>query len=325
MKILVTGGAGYIGSHMTKMLRESGFDVLVIDNFTTGFKTALLGAPCLYGSIGDASFLQRVFSEHSIAAVMNFASFISVGESIQKPAEYYQNNVASTFVLLQAMLQANVRRFIFSSTAAIYGNTDRVPIDESALSAPLNPYGRTKHIVEEALSDFDCAYGLKSVTLRYFNAAGADEEGILGERHDPETHLIPLVLQAASGRRSSISVFGTDYKTPDGTCIRDYFHVQDLCRAHLLSLNYLLNGGESRRYNLGNGTGFSVNEVIQVAEQVTRRAISVGRESRRPGDGARLVANSQRIRDDLGWVPQRSDLKVIIEDAWRWEQQYPWT
>ena len=324
MKILITGGAGYIGSHMTKMLREAGFDVLVLDDLSTGFESALTGSEWVRGSIGDAALLESIFSRYSIGAVMNFASFIAVGESVKEPSKYYLNNVANTLVLLDAMRRYSVLSYIFSSTAAIFGNPIAVPIDEDSPSAPINPYGRSKHMIEQVLEDFDQAYGLKSVCLRYFNAAGADPDGKLGERHDPETHLIPLVLQVASGRRDEISIFGENYDTPDGTCIRDYIHVQDICAAHLLSLKHLLSSGNSRHYNLGNGKGFSVRDVINEAQQVTGRTISVKIKPRREGDSAQLIADSRRIMRELGWQPIRSDLTTIIEDAWAWERKWPW-
>ena len=325
MQILVTGGAGYIGSHMVKLLRASGHEVLVVDDLSTGFESALLGANWICGSIGDRALLDRVFSEHRISAVMNFASFIAVGESVAKPAEYYGNNVGNTLTLLHAMQRHGVGRYIFSSTAAIFGDPARVPIDESLVSAPINPYGRSKHMIEQVLEDFDLAYGLKSVCLRYFNAAGADPDGALGERHNPETHLIPLVLQAASGRRESIAVFGDDYDTPDGTCIRDYIHVQDLCSAHLLALEHLLKGGASKRYNLGNGKGFSVKEVIDVARAVTGQPIKIKMQPRRAGDSARLIADSSAMIRELGWRPARAELATIVADAWAWEQKWPWS
>lgn len=256
---------------------------------------------------------------------MHFASFIQVGESVTNPAKYYANNVVATLTLLDAMRKANVRRFIFSSTAAVYGDPSYVPIDEAHPKNPINPYGRSKWMVEQVLEDYDRAYGLKSVCLRYFNAAGADPEGELDERHVPETHLIPLVLQAASGRREAISVFGTDYDTPDGTCIRDYIHVADLCEAHALALDYLLDGGEIARFNLGNGQGFSVQTVIDTAQRVTGREIAVRYEARRPGDPARLVADSCLAREVLGWQPKRAELATIIADAWAWEQKWPWS
>lgn len=323
-KILVTGGAGYIGSHMVKMLRAHGHAVLVLDDFSTGFENALLGCPFVCGSIGDKATLEGIFKAHHIDAVMNFASFIAVGESVQQPAKYYLNNVANTLVLLNAMQSHGVNRFIFSSTAAIFGEPKRMPIDEHQPSAPINPYGHTKHMIELALKDFDLAYGMKSVCLRYFNAAGADPEGELGERHDPETHLIPLVLQAASGRRAEISVFGDDYDTADGTCIRDYIHVQDLCAAHLLALKHLLAGGDSRCYNLGNGQGFSVKQVIDAAREVTAKPIAVNLQPRRSGDPPRLIADSSKIIHELGWQPAHTSLQKIISDAWHWESKWPW-
>ena len=318
--ILVTGGAGYLGSHMVKMLRARGRNLLVLDDLSTGFEDALLGAPFVRGSIGDYALLDRIFAEHQVQAVMNFASCIAVGESVARPDSYYLNNVANTMVLLNAMQRHGVRRFIFSSTAAIYGNPELVPIDEGQAKQPINPYGRSKWMIEQVLEDFQAAFGFESVCLRYFNAAGADPEGQLGERHDPETHLIPLVLQAASGRREAISVFGDDYDTPDGTCIRDYIHVQDLCAAHLLSLEHLLAGGKSKRYNLGNGKGFSVKEVIDVARAVTQMPIEVCMQPRRAGDPPRLIADSRLIQAELNWRPQFSDLSTIVAHAWEWEQ-----
>jgi UDP-glucose 4-epimerase len=328
-KILVTGGAGYIGSHMVKQLCLAGYYVVVLDDLSGGFADAVQGrrhkAELVVGSIGNAALLDELFNRHSFAAVMNFASFIQVGESVTQPLKYYQNNVANTLLLLEVMQGHGVSRYIFSSTAATFGNPAFVPMDEGHPQAPINPYGHTKLMIERVLLDMDAAYGFRSVCLRYFNAAGADPEGELGERHVPETHLIPLVLQAASGRRNHISVFGTDYATPDGTCLRDYIHVEDLCSAHLLALQHLLKGGDSRRYNLGNGTGFSVKEVIDVARQVTGKLINVTYESRRAGDPASLVADSRRIRAELGWCPQRADLATIVFDAWAWESKWPWS
>lgn len=251
---------------------------------------------------------------------MHFASYIQVGESVQKPAMYYQNNVANTLNLLQVMAEFKVQRFIFSSTAATFGEPQYTPIDEQHPQQPINPYGRSKWLIEQALPDFDQAYGMKSVCLRYFNAAGADPDGELGERHEPETHLIPLVLQAASGRRKNISVFGTDYDTSDGTCIRDYIHVQDLCEAHWLALQYLQQGGVSKNFNLGNGQGFSVKQVIDTAKAITSKHIEVVYASRRAGDPARLVADSSAAQNTLGWTPKYADIKVIVGDAWRWEK-----
>ncbi len=325
MKTLVVGGAGYIGSHMVKHLCREDAQVTVLDDLSSGYRDAVVaGAELVVGSAADAGLLATLLAQHRFDAVMHFASFIQVGESVADPARYYANNVAATLTLLEAMRKAEVRRFIFSSTAAVYGDPSYVPIDEAHPKHPINPYGRSKWMVEQVLKDYDRAYGLKSVCLRYFNAAGADPDGALGERHVPETHLIPLVLQAASGRREAISVFGTDYDTPDGTCIRDYIHVADLCDAHALALDYLLGGGESARFNLGNGQGFSVQEVIDTARRVTGREIAVRYEARRPGDPARLVADSRLAREVLGWQPKRAELATIIADAWGWEQKWPW-
>lgn len=323
-KILVVGGAGYIGSHMVKLLRKSGFAVVVLDDLSGGYRDAVAGAELVEGSAGDAEMLDALFGRHRFDAVMHFASFIQVGESVIEPAKYYANNLAATLTLLTAMGHAGVNRFIFSSTAAVYGDPAYVPIDEAHPKQPINPYGRSKWMVEQILEDYDRAYGLKSVCLRYFNAAGADPEGELGERHVPETHLIPLVLQVAAGRRQVISVFGTDYDTPDGTCIRDYVHVSDLCDAHALALKHLVAGGDSARFNLGNGQGFSVKEVIATARVVTGRDITVVYEPRRAGDPPRLVADSHLAKEKLGWQPLRAELALIIADAWAWEQKWPW-
>ncbi|RMX11137.1 UDP-glucose 4-epimerase GalE [Vandammella animalimorsus] len=324
-KILVVGGAGYIGSHMVKQLRQQGAAAVVLDDLSAGYADAVVaGAELVVGSAADAGLLAQLFAQHRFDAVMHFASFIQVGESVTEPAKYYANNVAATLTLLQAMCAAGVLRFIFSSTAAVYGNPQQSPIDEDHPKQPINPYGRSKWMAEQMLEDFDRAYGLKSVCLRYFNAAGADPEGELGERHVPETHLIPLVLQAAAGRRAAISVFGTDYDTPDGSCIRDYIHITDLCQAHALALQHLLAGGPSLRLNLGNGQGFSVLEVIEAARQVTGRDIAVRHQPRRPGDPARLVADSRRARELLGWQPRHADLHTIIAHAWAWEQAHCW-
>lgn len=318
LKILVVGGAGYIGSHMVKLLGNFGCQVTTLDNLSAGHRDAVLHGDFVHGDIADRPLLDALLSQ-GFDGVMHFASFIQVGESMQQPDKYYQNNVVNTLNLLDAMKAAGVKRFIFSSTAATFGEPLYSPMDESHPQKPINPYGRTKWMVEQALADYDRAYGLKSVCLRYFNAAGADPEGQLGERHDPETHLIPLVLQAASGRRSAISVFGRDYDTPDGTCVRDYIHIQDLCYAHWLALKSLVRGELSQAYNLGNGQGFSVQEVIDTAEQVTGRKIAVTYAERRPGDPARLVADARQACAQLGWQPEFSDLATIIEHAWRWE------
>ena len=318
---LVTGGAGYIGSYVTRYLLDQGCSVVVLDDLSNGHADALPEGLLVQGQIGDAGLLDQIFAEHAIDAVMNFASFIEVGESVSDPAKYYRNNVGQTTVLLEAMARHGVGNFVFSSTAAIFGNPVRVPIDEAHPQAPINPYGRSKWLIEQMLPDYDRAHGLQSICLRYFNAAGADPEARLGERHDPETHLIPLVLQAASSRRESISIFGTDYDTPDGTCVRDYIHIHDLALAHWLALEHLRNGGESGVFNLGNSKGFSIREVIDAAKEITDRDFPVIEAARRTGDPAVLVADSTRARSVLGWQPEYPDLTSIIEHAWRWELQ----
>jgi UDP-glucose 4-epimerase len=319
--ILVVGGAGYIGSHMVKRLGQLGCQITTLDNLSSGHRDAVLCGTFAQGDIADSAFLDDLFRKNPFDAVMHFASFIQVGESVQAPAKYYQNNVVNTLNLLNAMVAFDVKRFIFSSTAATFGEPHYTPIDEKHPQQPINPYGRSKLMVEQALADYDKAYGLKSVCLRYFNAAGADPDGQLGERHDPETHLIPLVLQAASGRRAHISVFGTDYDTPDGTCIRDYIHIADLCEAHWLGVQSLVQGAGSQAYNLGNGNGFSVKEVIDTANSVTGREIPVVYGDRRAGDPARLVADSSAAREHLNWKPAYADLARIIEHAWQWERK----
>jgi UDP-glucose 4-epimerase len=319
MQVLVVGGAGYIGSHMVKLLVQRGFEVTVLDNLSSGYRDAVRGARFVLGDLFERDALEDLCRETRFDGVMHFASHIQVGESVREPAKYYRNNVFKTQNLLDVMVARRVRCFIFSSTAAIFGEPLRIPMDEEHPKQPINPYGRGKWMVEQMLEDYDTAYGLKSVSLRYFNAAGADPDGELGERHDPETHLIPLVLQAASGRRPHITVFGDDYDTPDGTCIRDYIHVNDLCEAHLLALQRLGEGADSAAYNLGNGNGFSVREVIETARTVTGRDIPVQYSERRPGDPARLVADSRRARAELGWTPRYADLATIIAHAWQWE------
>ncbi len=318
--VLIVGGAGYIGSHMVLALDQAGHRVTVLDDLSSGHREAVLAGRLIEGSLGDGQLLDGLLASDPPDAVMHFAAFIEVGESVRDPGKYYRNNFAATQVLLDAMRRHGVDAFIFSSTAAIFGEPRYVPIDEAHPKGPINPYGRSKWMVEQLLEDYDRAYGLRAVALRYFNAAGADPEGRVGERHDPETHLIPLVLQAASGRRESITVFGEDYDTPDGTCIRDYIHVVDLCQAHLLALDALLDGAPSARYNLGNGAGYSVREVIDTARRVTGREIPQRLGSRRPGDPARLVADSRRITAELGWSPRYGDLEDILRHAWVWER-----
>ncbi len=320
--VLVVGGCGYIGSHMVKLLCKKGVDVTTLDNFSSGYRDAVTGGDLVEGDMADQALLENLFSSKKFDSVMHFAAFIQVGESVQNPAKYYRNNVSNTLNLLDAMVRHDVDSFIFSSTAAIFGNPVRVPIDESHPRAPINPYGLSKWMVEQILQDYHHAYGLRSIRLRYFNAAGSDPEGRLGERHEPESHLIPLVLQAAVGRRPHITVFGQDYDTPDGTCIRDYIHVNDLCDAHWLALQHLWKGGASDAFNLGNGSGFSGQEVIDAARQVTGRTIPVETGQRRAGDPPRLVADARRAREILGWQPVFDDLSTIIQHAWQWEQKY---
>jgi len=321
MHILVVGGAGYIGCHMVKKLLESGQSVTVLDNFSTGHRSSVIGGEIIEGNCGDQTLLDSLFRKRKFDCVMQFASFIQVGESVTDPGKYYRNNTVETLSILESMVRNRVTRFIFSSSAAIFGEPKYVPIDENHPKFPINPYGASKLMVERILEDFDKAHGLRSVSLRYFNAAGADPDGKLGERHDPETHLIPLVLMVASGRRESVGIFGDDYDTPDGTCIRDYIHIIDLCKAHLLAMNYLKDGGQTARFNLGNGEGFSVREVIAAVEASAGKPIRCFSEARRPGDPARLVADSKLARSTLGWNPIYGDLSLIVRHAWAWEQR----
>ena len=321
MKMLVVGGAGYIGSHMVMLLVSKNEEVTTFDNLSAGYRDAVLGGNFIQGDLSDRECLDEVLRKGQFDAVMHFASHIQVGESITSPSKYYTNNVTNTQNLLDAMVRHDVKYFIFSSTAAIFGEPQYVPIDEVHDKKPINPYGRTKLIVEQMLEDYERAYGLKFVALRYFNAAGADPEGRIGERHDPETHLLPLILQAVSGRRSNITVFGRDYDTPDGTCIRDYIHICDLCDAHMLALESLMKTGYSGAFNLGNGNGFSVQEVIDTAASVTGCKVPVEYGERRVGDPARLVADSQQARKQLAWKPNYSSLETIVEHAWQWEQK----
>ncbi|MDO8953659.1 MAG: UDP-glucose 4-epimerase GalE [Gammaproteobacteria bacterium] len=319
MAYLIVGGAGYIGSHMCLSLVQAGQNVIVLDDLSTGYRDAVNASTFVEGSLADVDLLDRIFTEYKIDAVMHFASFIQVGESVREPQKYYQNNFINTLNLLNAMVKHGVKKFIFSSTAAIFGEPLYVPIDLAHPKNPINPYGRSKWMVEQVLEDYDKAYGLKSICLRYFNVAGADPKCRVGERHEPETHLIPLVLRAASGKMSSIKVFGRDYDTPDGTCIRDYIHVMDLCQAHFLAIEYLQSNGKSAQFNLGNGNGFSVQEVIDAAIKVTGKSIQVIDEARRAGDPARLVADSSVAIKELGWKPEYPNLHDIIQHAWAWE------
>jgi UDP-glucose 4-epimerase len=320
MNILVIGGAGFVGSHMVKQLGLSGYRVTTLDNLSNGHRDAVLYGDFVQGDLADKALLTQLIQPGRFDAVMHFASFIQVGESVQEPAKYYDNNVANTLHLLEAMRLAGVKRFVFSSTAATFGQPLYSPMDEKHPQRPINPYGRSKLMVEQILGDFDRAYGLKSVCLRYFNAAGADPEVQLGERHEPETHLIPLVLQVASGRKTNISVFGRDYDTPDGTCVRDYVHVSDLCSAHELALQSLVHGAGSQQYNLGNGNGYSIQEVIETARRVTGQTISTVDAPRRDGDPDRLVADASQAKKVLVWQPQWTSLDDIVGHAWAWEK-----
>ncbi|OOC47841.1 UDP-glucose 4-epimerase GalE [Thioalkalivibrio versutus] len=319
--VLVVGGAGYIGSHMVKYLREAGREVVVLDNLSSGYRDAVAGVPLVEGDMGDRAVLDVLFQRYAVDAVMHFAGYIEVGESVRDPGKYYRNNVSHTLELLDAMVRHGVDKLIFSSTAAVYGEPCYKPIDESHPREPINPYGRSKQMVEAILADYERAHGLRSVSLRYFNAAGADPEGELAERHDPETHLIPIILEAAAGKRPHIAVYGRDYPTADGTCVRDYVHVQDLCRAHLLALEHLRQGAASAAFNLGNGGGFSVQQVIDVAREVTGQPIAVVDEARREGDPAVLVADATAAREVLGWQPVHDRLEPIIEHAWKAGQE----
>ena len=296
--------------------------MVTLDNLSTGYRDAVKYGEFVEGDIADSSILDQVFSSTMFDGVMHFASYIEVGESVIDPGKYFRNNFSNTLNLLDAMVRHDVKNFIFSSTAAIFGEPDYVPIDEKHPKKPINPYGKSKLMVEQALDDYEKAHGLQSVCLRYFNAAGADPDGELGERHNPETHLVPLILQAASGRRDAISIFGRDYSTADGSCVRDYIHIVDLCSAHLIALTKLVKGSGSKRYNLGNGNGFSVIEVIEVVKKVTSRSFNVIEAERRPGDPATLVADSTLARSELNWVPEYDDLSVITQHAWEWEMSH---
>ncbi len=324
LKILVTGGAGYIGSQTVKLLSKQGFEIIILDNLSYGHPELVQAFPNTQLVVGDCtsrSCLDQVFKDHNIAAVIHFAAYINVGESVTNPAKYYQNNVLGTLTLLWAMIDSGVKHLVFSSTCAIYGFPEIIPIPESHSQAPINPYGKSKLMVEQMLADFDQAYGLKSIIFRYFNAAGADPEGQLGEDHNPETHLIPLVLQTALGKRDAVSIFGSDYPTPDGTCIRDYIHVVDLAQAHILGLQHLMATEASEVFNLGNGNGFSVQAVIETARNVTGKPIPAIACERRAGDPPVLVGSAEKAKNILGWQPQYPELRQIIEHAWQWHQK----
>lgn len=320
--ILVVGGAGYIGSHMILSLQQAGYQPIILDNLVTGHRESTRSAELIIGDMGDRVLLANLFKKYTVDAVIHFASFSLVGESVQEPAKYYQNNVSNTLVLLEQMLKAGVKKFIFSSTAAVYGEPLATPINETHPCKPINPYGKSKVMVEQILQDYAVAYHLQSISLRYFNAAGAHPNGNLCELHNPETHLIPLVLEVAQGLRSHITIYGNDYLTPDGTCIRDYIHVNDLCAAHLCALKALEKNNGAQAYNLGSGTGYSVQAVIDVAKQVTQREIKVEIGKRRAGDPAILLADPTRAMQTLNWQPKTSDLTTIIKDAWHAMQHH---
>lgn len=317
---LVIGGAGYIGSHLVKALIEQQHQVVVVDNLSAGRASAVLGGELIIHDFDDREFLNTLFNEHQFDGVFHFASQIVVSESVKDPGKYYRANTAATLTLLEAMRDHKVGPLVFSSTAAVYGEPLYTPIDELHPTNPLNPYGRSKLMVEQMLADFDHAYGQKYIALRYFNAAGADPQARIGENHDPETHLIPLALQAISGKRPPLQLFGQDYNTPDGTCIRDYIHVDDLASAHILAIESLINGSSSGVFNLGSNHGYSVNEVIQTAAKVTGKQVPLTYAPRRPGDPATLVADASLAKKVLGWQPQYTDLAQIIAHAWAWEQ-----
>jgi UDP-glucose 4-epimerase len=322
MRILVTGGAGYIGSHASRLFLEQGHDVTVFDNLSRGHAQAAPAGRLIVGELADGGAVEGVLRERAIEAVVHFAAFAYVGESVQHPALYYANNLVNTLSLLEAMRRANVWRIVFSSTCATYGLPGAVPITESEPQKPINPYGRAKLAVEWALADYASAYGLGFAALRYFNAAGASPSGELGEDHSPETHLIPLILQAALGQRPHIDIFGTDYPTPDGTCIRDYIHVDDLAAAHLRALDRL-QPGKGLAYNLGTGQGYSVRQVVAACEEVTGERIAVREAPRREGDPPELVAAAEKARRELGWQPRYAELRPIVETAWQWHRRHP--
>jgi UDP-glucose 4-epimerase len=324
MAILVCGGAGYIGSHTVSELLDKGEDVIVVDNLQTGHRKAVLEGVKLYvGDLRDTTFLNEVFANNGIEAVVHFAADSLVGESVENPLKYYDNNVNGALCLLQTMVKHNVRKIVFSSTAATYGEAKEFPIAEETLTEPTNPYGETKLAIEKMLKWSEQAYGMKYVVLRYFNVAGAHMDGKLGEDHTPETHLIPIILQVALGKREKINIFGDDYDTYDGTCIRDYIHVTDLADAHILAIEKLRRDGISGTYNLGNGNGFTVKEVIAAARKVTKHPIPAEIVARRAGDPARLVASSEKAMTELGWQPRYTSLEQMIQSAWRWFQKHP--
>ncbi len=322
MRILVIGGAGYIGSHAVRLFLARGHDVWIYDNLSMGHRAAVPAERLIVGDLSETARLDHTLVTHRIEAIVHFAAFAYVGESVLQPAKYYQNNLVNTLNLLDAMRRLRIERIVFSSTCATYGVPEQVPITESEKQKPINPYGNTKLAVEYALADYAAAYNWGFAALRYFNAAGASPTGDIGEDHEPETHLIPLVLQAVLGQRPAITVYGDDYPTPDGTCIRDYIHVDDLAEAHLLALENL-SPGKHLRYNLGTGRGYSVREVIRLAEEVTGQRVPVQQGPRRAGDPPALVASAEKIRGELGWKPRYTDLRATLETAWNWHRSHP--
>jgi len=321
MTILVAGGAGYIGSHVCKLLNEKGYDVIVYDNLSKGYRDFAKWGEFIEGDISDEAKLKWVFKNYNVEAVMHFCAFIEVGESVIDPEKYYINNLSNTLLLLKTMREYDVKKFIFSSTAAIFGVPVNLPINEDDPKSPINPYGRIKLMVEELLDDYDIAYGVRSICFRYFNAAGADPQGEIGEAHRPESHLIPLILDTAIGKRENVKIYGDDYPTKDGTCIRDYIHVNDLAEAHILGLNFLLDENRSEKFNLGSGEGYSVKEIINSVKDITNRDFKVVVTERRSGDAPILIANSQKAKEVLGWE-RKFTLKEIIETAWRWHNKF---
>lgn len=319
-KVLVAGGAGYIGSHACKALKRAGFEPVTFDNLSTGWEEAVKFGPFAQGDLLDRDAVDAVFAEHKPIAVLHFAALSQVGEAKQEPGLYWKSNVLGSLNLIEACVAAGVDKFIFSSTCATYGDQDNVVLDEGSEQRPLNAYGASKRAVEDILRDFEARYDLRSVIFRYFNVAGADPDTEIGEFHQPETHLIPLMLDAIDGKRDALTVFGTDYDTPDGTCIRDYVHVCDLVDAHVMGLRWLIEGNHSDVFNLGTGNGFSVRAVIDQSRTVTNMEVPIIEGPRRDGDCTRLVSGSQKARDVLGWVPERSNLNEMIADAWRWHQ-----
>ena len=323
MKLLVLGGAGYIGSHTATELLDNGHEVVIADNLVTGYREAIPEKATFYqGDLRDKDFLVDLLTKEKVDAVIHFAAFSLVGESVTNPLKYYENNLYGTKVLLDAMIETGVDKIVFSSTAATYGEPENIPILESDRTCPTNPYGETKLAMEKMISWAAKAHGLHFVSLRYLNACGAHKSGKIGEAHNPESHLIPLVLQVPNGKREFVSIYGNDYDTPDGTCIRDYIHVTDLAKAHILAVEYLMNGGESDIFNLGNGVGYSVKEVIETARKVTGHPIPAKEEARRAGDPARLVASGEKARKILGWEPEIKDLADIISSAWKWHKAH---